>query len=300
MRPIASASGRVHLADVPEDPAWLGLLAQHRFHPIFALLFGLGFALLFDAAETRTDRPRIVLLRRLLALLAIGLVHRFALWGGDILTVYALVGLLVLLPSTWLPRWAVAGLGAVVPVAALLLTGGGVITVAGLFLAGAALVRNDVIDRIVGSASAASLFGAVFAMLAVPAVWWQATVGGSVDDPGATHVHGVAGLLVAGTYVCALLLLLHTPLRPVLVSAFAPLGRMALTNYLGATVAVLLVVAVVGRPERWSTTVVLTIVGGVLVGPWVFSALWLRRHLHGPLEWLWRWATWARRPPLRR
>ncbi|WP_442874787.1 DUF418 domain-containing protein [Amycolatopsis sp. NBC_00345] len=26
----------------------------------------------------------------------------------------------------------------------------------------------------------------------------------------------------------------------------------------------------------------------------------LRRYRQGPLEWLWRWATWAHRPPLRR
>jgi uncharacterized membrane protein YeiB len=75
---------------------------------------------------------------------------------------------------------------------------------------------------------------------------------------------------------------------------------MALTNYLGATVAVLLVVAVVGHPERWSMKVVLVLVGLVLGAQWVFSALWLRRFRQGPLEWLWRWATWAQRPPLRR
>ncbi|MFD1533210.1 DUF418 domain-containing protein [Pseudonocardia aurantiaca] len=48
------------------------------------------------------------------------------------------------------------------------------------------------------------------------------------------------------------------------------------------------------------TTVVLTIVGVVLAAQWTFSTLWLRRHVQGSLEWLWRWATWARRPPLRR
>jgi hypothetical protein len=54
----------------------------------------------------------------------------------------------------------------------------------------------------------------------------------------------------AGVYVRALLVLLHTPVRPL---------RMALTNDLGATVAVLLMAAVVGHLERWTTTVVLTI-----------------------------------------
>jgi uncharacterized membrane protein YeiB len=227
-------------------------------------------------------------------------VHRFGLWGGDILTVYALVGLVVLLPSTWLPRGAVAALAGVVCAAGLALGGGGPVLIAGLFLAGAALVRYGVVDRIERSTAGVAAAGAVFAVLAVPAVWWHAAVSGDADDLAGTHARGVAGLLVAGVYVCLLLVLLRTPLRPGLAAVFAPLGRMALTNYLSATVAVLLVVAVVGHPERWSTKAVLTIVGSVLVVQWVFSALWLRRFRQGPLEWLWRWATWAKRPALRR
>ena len=30
----------------------------------------------------------------------------------------------------------------------------------------------------------------------------------------------------------------------------------------------------------------------------LFSALWLRVALFGPLEWFWRWLTYLRRPPL--
>lgn len=292
LRPIASEARRPAPDEIPEDPVWLGVLTQQRFYVIFALLFGIGFALLVDAASARTDRPRLVLLRRLVALLAIGLVHRFLLWGGDVLTVYALVGLVVLLPSTWLPRRVVAGLAAVVTVAALVIGGGGPLLIAGLFLSGAALVRYGVVQRIERSTAAVALGGAVCAAAAVPAVWWQL----AVDDAGQTRARGVAGLLMAGVYVGVLLVLLHTPLRRVLVTVFAPLGRMALTNYLGATVAVLLVVAVLDHPERWSTTVVLTLAAIVLATQWAVSTLWLRRFRQGPLEWLWRWATWGSRP----
>jgi hypothetical protein len=40
--------------------------------------------------------------------------------------------------------------------------------------------------------------------------------------------------------------------------------------------------------------------GAILTAQWLFSALWLRRYRQGPVEWLWRWATWARRAPLHR
>ncbi|MFI6739352.1 DUF418 domain-containing protein [Nonomuraea sp. NPDC050451] len=174
---------------------WMGLLVEQRFFPIFSLLFGIGFSLLLESAAGRTSSPRLLLLRRLLVLLAIGLVHMFALWRGDILTIYAVVGLVV----------------------------------------------------------------------------------------------------------CGLLVLLRTPLRPVLQALFAPLGRMALTNYLSATVLVLAISRfVAGPPETWPVTTVLLIAGAILAGQWLVSTVWLRRFRYGPMEWLWRWATWLRRPAMQR
>ncbi|GAB3164944.1 hypothetical protein GCM10027059_21860 [Myceligenerans halotolerans] len=286
---------------------WLHLLVDQRFFPIFSLLFGVGFALLMDSATSRVPRPRPVLVRRLLLLLAIGLVHMFLLWPGDILTVYALVGLLVLLPSTWLPRRAVASLAGVLLIAPLLLGSGHFALVPGLFLLGAALTRYGLPHRIEGTNRAPVLPVPVlpavaFAAGAAPAVWAQAALEntGDVDTLGYRIVFQLAGLLTAGVYVCTLLALMRSPARAVLLAVFAPLGRMALTNYLTATLLVLGVAHVVGHPERWSSKTVLVVAGTVLVAQWLFSALWLRRFEHGPLEWAWRWGTWLRRPPLRR
>jgi uncharacterized membrane protein YeiB len=75
---------------------------------------------------------------------------------------------------------------------------------------------------------------------------------------------------------------------------------MALTNYLTATLIVLAVGRIVGDAGSWSSAAVFRIAGAVLIAQWLFSTLWLRRFSQGPLEWLWRWATWARRPPLQR
>ncbi|MEV4575139.1 DUF418 domain-containing protein [Nonomuraea jabiensis] len=278
-----------HAAESP-GAMWMGLLVEQRFFPIFSLLFGIGFSLLLESAAGRTTSPRLLLLRRLLVLLAIGLVHMFALWRGDILTIYAVVGLVVLLPSTWLPRWAVAGL-AVALVAAALAFGGGTALVPGLFLAGSALTRYGVIDRIERSAPVA--LTVLFAAGAALALWLQERAqDGSL---------AVGGLLMAGVYVCGLLVLLRTPLRPVLQAVFAPLGRMALTDYLSATVLVLVISKfVTGPPETWPVTTVLLIAGAILAGQWLISTLWLRRFRYGPMEWLWRWATWLRRPAMQR
>ncbi|WP_433255947.1 DUF418 domain-containing protein [Streptosporangium sp. CA-135522] len=304
IEPISN-SGRIVLSGGPAGAkeVWMGLLVEQRFFPIFSLLFGIGFSLLLGSATGRAARPRLLLLRRLLVLLGIGLAHFLLLWQGDILTIYATVGLLVLLPSTWLPRWAVAALAAVLVATSMVIGADRIVLIAGLFLLGSALVRYGVIDRVEQSTRVPALLGLVLAAGAAPVLWVQ--TGQRADD-----VHSSAfgislagtGLLLAGAYTCALLVLLRTPLRPALQAVFAPLGRMALTNYLTATVLVLLVAGHVlsGPPDSWSLTAVLSTAGAILAAQWVLSTLWLRRYHQGPIEWLWRWATWARRPPLRR
>ena len=296
IRPIANAGPAfVPVATTGPDDAgrWLHLLVDQRFFPIFSLLFGVGFSLLLTSAADRAARPRLVLLRRLLVLLVIGLAH-LLLWPGDILTVYAIVGLLVLLPSTWLPRWAVLGLAVAVIAGSLIFAHGGNLVIPGLFLLGSALVRYRVIDRVEQQARVPAVIGVIFAAGAAPALWWQIGLeAGGVRD--ASPAIAVAGLLIAGVYVCALLVLLSTPLRPALHAVFAPLGRMALTNYLTATVLVLALGRIpAGAPEQWSLTTLFLIAAAVLTLQWLWSTLWLRRYRYGPLEWLWRWATWGR------
>ncbi|GII55861.1 hypothetical protein Pth03_42500 [Planotetraspora thailandica] len=277
---------------------WTGLFVDQRFYPIFSLLFGVGFSLLLDSAAGRVTRPRLILLRRLAVLLGLGLVHLLLLWQGDILTVYAAAGLVVLLPSTWLPRWAVAALAAALIAIALLIAGGPYAIVPGLFLLGSALTRYGVIGRIERSTRVPVALCLLFAAGAVPAVWWQVTV--PLETRAFSQAMAVAGLLVAGAYVCGLLALLRTPLRPALRAVFAPLGRMALTNYLSQTLLVLVAARVLDVPLARSDGAMFLTIGAVLAVQWLLSTLWMRRHRYGPLEWLWRWATWARRPALRR
>lgn len=270
------------------DDAWMGLLVEQRFFPIFSLLFGVGFSLLSESAAHGARRPRLILLRRLLVLLAAGLAHFFLLWPGDILGTYAVIGLVVLLPSTWLPRPAVAALAPVFITASLVLNGDRSLLIAGLFLLGSALTRYGVTARIERSIPVPAVLGLLLAAFAALVM---------IPPASGARTPALGGLLIAGVYVCALLVLLGTPLRPILAALFAPLGRMALTNYLTATILVLLVARVPGSPaDGWSSARVALTSAAILTLQWLWSTLWLRRHRYGPLEWLWRWATWARRP----
>lgn len=69
--------------------------AEQKFYPIFAFLFGAGFAL--QTGGHRAPGPEAAAIaatyrRRLTWLLACGVLHGTLLWFGDILTAYSLVG----------------------------------------------------------------------------------------------------------------------------------------------------------------------------------------------------------------
>ena len=206
------------------DPSgWLQLFVQQRFFPLFSLLFGISFSLIFESAERRGARARVVLLRRLLVLLPVGVLHQLV-YPGEALTPYAITGLAVLLPSTWLPRWLVAVGAAIAVPAALYLTGGGLFLIPGAFLLGSVLVRYGVVARLDSAARVPVLLFVASTMSAVPLLWWQVAHLASSDFD---TVSGVAGAVLTVSYVTGVLLLLRTSARRVLIAAFVPLGRMA-------------------------------------------------------------------------
>ena len=302
VKPITHRGGALDTGRVPETTAAtvLHLLVDQRFFPIFSVLFGVGFSLLMGSAQARVRHPRMVLLRRLLALLAVGLLHFFVLWKGDILTVYATFGLLVLLPATWLPRRVVAVAAGVLIVLSVTVLGGWYSLVPGLFLLGSALTRYGVVARLDSGSRTAAVWGMIFAVAAVPMTVLQLRAGADPDGTAFRVTYPAAGLLTAGAYVCAMVSLLGTRLAGPLTTIFRPLGRMALTNYLTATVLVLGVSGVIGGSDSWPVGGVIMVAAVILLVQWMWSVVWLRRYRQGPVEWLWRWVTWGQRPPLRR
>jgi len=92
--------------------AWLGrLFVEGKFYKIFALLFGMGFALMLINAQKHGRPFGLMFTRRLIGLFIIGLCHMVFLWGGDVLHDYAGAGILLLawmglLSFSWM-QWAV-------------------------------------------------------------------------------------------------------------------------------------------------------------------------------------------------
>jgi uncharacterized protein len=106
--------------------------------------------------------------------------------------------------------------------------------------------------------------------------------------------------LLAAAYVATLLRIMHSPRLAAVRTALAPAGRMALTNYLGQSAIGLLTFAGIGLglAGTFSPLALMAFVAAVFAGQLVVSALWLRHFRYGPVEWLLRWLTNARRPAM--
>ncbi|RTE85803.1 MULTISPECIES: DUF418 domain-containing protein [Gammaproteobacteria] len=80
-----------------EVARWVYGFIQGKFYTMFSLLFGIGFVIFLDRAAAKTEHPKRLFFRRIFFLGIFGAIHAFLIWSGDILLIYAFVGLFLLL-----------------------------------------------------------------------------------------------------------------------------------------------------------------------------------------------------------
>lgn len=342
------------------------IFIEGKFYTLFSLLFWLGFAIQVSRLEARHDQVVYRFTRRLFFLFLIGFVHLALFWEGDILTVYALCGLVLL------PLRHVSDRGLILGAVGLILlpiVGTAVFRLndwpidLGLYAAAdwvwsamngpdevddAELLRGDDLQ----SYLTYTLSGVPYRFALILETWrfpkivgtmmlgiWLARrlnggdfalgnrflirvgVGGSIlgliagtpyyllgglyqEEPwravlaAAAHALSVTPLGLA--YAAGFLLIFR--LRRELVSWLAPMGRMALTNYLMQTVVCIFIFygigPALGRIQALSPHQFYAIAVALLATQAVLSAAWLRAFRMGPMEWLWRWGTYGSRPVL--
>lgn len=71
------------------------VFASDKFMSLFSMLFGAGVILFAAKAAEKGRRPGPLHFRRMFWLLVFGILHAYLIWYGDILTAYALCGMLV-------------------------------------------------------------------------------------------------------------------------------------------------------------------------------------------------------------
>lgn len=71
------------------------LLIDGKFYTLFSLLFGIGFSIIITHAARRGANGFRIFYRRMIILALIGCTHLMLIWSGDILLLYALLGMLL-------------------------------------------------------------------------------------------------------------------------------------------------------------------------------------------------------------
>jgi uncharacterized protein len=100
-------------------------------------------------------------------------------------------------------------------------------------------------------------------------------------------------------YIAAATLLLEHRRWKTMLGSFAPVGRMALTNYLMQTLLCLAIYYGGGLFGSFRPALGLLIAAIIFVAQMGLSAWWLSRYRFGPMEWLWRSLTYGEMQPMR-
>ena len=310
----------------------VAVVFEEKAFSLFSLLFGIGLAIQFDRLKA-LGRPLYWLTRRLAVLLIFGLIHLLLIWNGDILTEYALAGL-VALPFLLLR-----------PAALLLAAFGFVVVYAvgpALYSvpwpdAGALQLHVAAANRVYSTGSFAEIvqfslrelplffslhawvFPRTLALFLFGMFLWRAGILRRAhelkDEMIAAAVVGIAigaalhsgayrnlGIVLwALGYGAALVALAQLSITRGLLAAFAPLGRMAFTNYVMQSVifAFIFFGYGLGQFGRMGATMGLAIGVAIYVAQLALSKWWLRRYRFGPLEWLWRSLMYGSAQPFR-
>ncbi|HET9458928.1 MAG TPA: DUF418 domain-containing protein [Sphingomicrobium sp.] len=113
-----------------------------------------------------------------------------------------------------------------------------------------------------------------------------------------------AALILAAGYCAGIVVALQKPWGKRLFAPFAPVGQMALTNYLAQGLIYGFVMSGIGPGLALAGKIgsfsVLLICIAFFAFQTAFSHWWLARYRFGPMEWLWRALTYGERPSFRR
>lgn len=295
---------------------------EGKFYILFSFLFGIGFSVQLSAAERKGADIFSFYPRRLLILFAIGVLHSF-LWWGDVLRLYAVLGLALLLLHKMSVR-ALLVLSALslmlsVLVAALPQWFGGenmpnadsvfyslpfsIIhmgpTAFALFLLGRVAgktgffanlpAHTDTLKKMMAGGLVVWLLLKAAAYLGVNTDSWQGTLPRTLGDMALTSV-----------YIAVLCLLFQQGRYQKWLAPIGAVGQTALTNYVMQT----LVCVVLFQGLNWQGKVgsaqllLMTLV--IYGGQMLFSTWWLKHFQYGLLEWLWRSFTFGRIQPLKK
>ena len=341
-----------------------GGLLFGKFFSVFSFLFGLSFFLHFRKYRSKAGFPWVYLWR-LFLLFLIGFVHHI-FWRGDILAIYAILGIFLLLfrrlPGkfiliisllliTNLPSHIYEVFQTEIPDAAVtfpmqeeadkyysLVDRGGFLTVLhenwsswpakiryqlesgrllmtfGYFLLGFYAGRTKIFTSLGKHILKFNRWNKYAGRIALGLllIGWLMYLTGLVTIPEinvapeykelAAFLFDVYNACVTVFYITGITILFRSPLFNSVLKSLAPMGRMALTNYLLQTFFGLMLFYNFGLGlfDKTSPALNLLMAFGILYLQRKFSQWWLQYFKQGPVEWLWKTLTYFKVSPIKK
>jgi uncharacterized protein len=356
---FAASGYPIHLADDPAHSGWIddtlhfasSTFVDMKFYLLFSFLFGYSFTLQLRSAERAGAAFRPRMYRRLAGLFVLGALHGVFLITGDILAVYAIIGLVLLklrnvkdrtamivvaaiygyllltlgmsaifldtsalldpAAAAQAARETTEGLGgwfgSVIAehVQALPLYGLSQLTVQGpttlaAFLIGMLAGRRQLLAGVTGREQVLRKIQLIGFPVGILGGIVYAT--GGNGETGAVLASVLTAPFLTAAYVATFLRFVHSRSGRRIADALAPAGRMALSNYVGSSLATMLIFSGVGfgLAGDLSMRETLLVAFAIFLAQLPLSSWWLTRFNYGPLEYALRAVTNAERPRLSR
>lgn len=340
---FAASGYPIHLAQNPAYDSWLdhsvhwlsSAFVDMKFYLLFSFLFGYSFQLQMEAAQRAGAAFKPRMLRRLGGLFVLGALHGVFLITGDILSVYAIIGLVLLAMRRVKDRTALLVAGGIyvylfitLGLAALfvdstqfldpttavaaaqettanlagsfndvigehvralptyglsLLTVQGPTTLAA-FLIGMVAGRRRLLQNPHGADALLRLIQLVGFAIGITGGLVYAS--GGNGDTRAVLMSVMTAPFLTAAYVASLLRIMHSDRGQDIRQLLVPAGQMALSNYLGQSVATMLIFTGVGFGLAGQVSPLETV--GLAVGIFVLQVLlshvWLSSFRYGPVE----------------
>ena len=306
------------------------VFADQKFMALFSILFGASVLLFCERAAAKGHSPVRLSLWRNFLLLLMGLLHE-SIWEGDILFVYACCAPVLLLCRK-LPPTLLISVGTLLYLSPIIVSGLAVSVVdpdAFLEVWGSLSIKNpssdvdlvllglmyDVFARAMGmmfigmglyangmlihANASDALFKRSLCLVALGALLsgvglaWTATQNFSPTAIVQGNIANTVGTVPMALGYLGLLMWWNEKTSGVLINRIRALGKTALTNYIGQTVVCVVLASLL--PNEWlSRTTVFLLIIVIWWAQLYLAEKWLKRYRFGPLEYLWRCATYRR------
>lgn len=289
---------------------FLHIFIEGRFFAIFSLLFGVGVYIFYERTSQKVKQPHTLYYRRMIILLAVGIIHQL-FQPGEALLFYAMFA--IILPTFFPLHKKINLMIGLIGIIIFSMASFKLLLPFPYMIVGIAFAQYNVFS--VGRTGMkvwkrVALISGILTIIAAVYLWKTAPplgqthfiegISSLTDEQMAANVDFYTFVKTSLTFAPIFtafyiaLVYLYISKVPIVASGLRDYGRMAFTNYIMQTFLLLFALVFLLQCNETISYVVAAITCVIIViGQIIFSVIWLRFFKYGLFEWLWRCGTYG-------